>query len=253
MREDIEALRKFILANASRLAFYEGGGRRPRFPDFELFARDYLQVAELELETYLEKSADEVGSHHLINCVANLKRAMDCELDTFLYVFGLRDIFSERNLGFETRLKFLHRAGIFSARSLIRLNQIRNRMEHEYEIPKVEDLEAYFDLVSAFVYLLEHSTTFAEHEESIFVVLDGHDILRGVRITYDYEKPQISTSWGGADWGFYDRDQDLVCTLDQYKEFALLFRIMYALFQLEHFAGSRYMDHFLASEHFTYA
>ena len=45
--------------------------------------------------------------------------------------------------------------GIFNSRSLEKLNLIRNKVEHEYAAPKVEDLEVYFELVQAFVYALD--------------------------------------------------------------------------------------------------
>jgi hypothetical protein len=38
------------------------------------------------------------------------------------------------------------------------LNTVRNKMEHSYEIPKIQELEVYFDLVVAFVAVLEKTT-----------------------------------------------------------------------------------------------
>src|SRR5438105_15457877 len=124
-----EQLRKIVLDNLDSLQGDGGSYSTNNPPDFELSAHDYLEFAEKELEvnTY----------HNLINCVGHLKRALDCQLDTFLHVFNLFDLFRKRNLKFEKKLEFLKAAGVFNSRSLARLNTIRNRMEHDYEIPKV--------------------------------------------------------------------------------------------------------------------
>jgi hypothetical protein len=147
-----ELLRDFIKANSQDLHWTEGGGASFVYPKYELYARDYLAFSEQELQVQSESG--------LINCVAHLKRAMDCQLSMFLYALGLLDMFDKRNLGIDKRLEFLQKCGIFSARTLSRLNAKRNKMEHSYEVPKIQDLEAYFDLVVAFVSVLERTAAF---------------------------------------------------------------------------------------------
>lgn len=58
------------------------------------------------------------------------------------------------------KIDFLNNLGVFNSRVLVRLNTIRNRMEHKYEIPKITDIEMYFDLVSAFVAILQSLIVF---------------------------------------------------------------------------------------------
>ncbi len=53
------------------------------------------------------------------------------------------------------KLDFIAKAGLISPRSLAKLNRIRNKMEHEYSVPELSELEAYFDLASGFVHSIE--------------------------------------------------------------------------------------------------
>uniref|UniRef100_UPI0022409ECA hypothetical protein n=1 Tax=Aeromonas salmonicida TaxID=645 RepID=UPI0022409ECA len=56
----------------------------------------------------------------------------------------------------DRKLGFMRIAGIFNARSLDKLNKYRNRLKHHYELPNVEDVDVYFDVVSAFVTIGEN-------------------------------------------------------------------------------------------------
>lgn len=92
---------------------------------------------------------------------------------------------------FEKKLEFLKAAGVFSSRSLARLNTIRNRMEHDYEVPKVADIESYFDLVAAFVSVLEltailHTEVECSKKGSSGLLIDGY-----LSITYQMDSPSI--------------------------------------------------------------
>lgn len=88
-----------------------------------------------------------------INCIAHLKRAAECQLDTFLHIMNLRP--KRKRMSFSQKLETIRPFGILSPRALAKLNQIRNRLEHEYASPEVADLEIYFELVSAFAYAIE--------------------------------------------------------------------------------------------------
>ncbi len=145
-------LENFLLTHLEKIEYDGGGGSRPNLPDFELYAFDYLDFAEKRInniEMYKEDSEE------LINCIAHLKRAVDCQLDTFFYSINLYRTIADRNIKFDKKLDFLKGIGVFSSRSLGRLNTLRNKMEHQYEVPKISDIELYYDLVSAFISVLQ--------------------------------------------------------------------------------------------------
>lgn len=233
-----ELLKQFIQDNLSNFQPSGDSGEGFSHPEFELYARDYIGFAEKEFELQDERK--------LINCVAHLKRAMDCQLDTFLHVFGLAKVFEKRNLKFEKKLDFLKEIGVFSSRTLARLNTIRNRMEHSYEIPKVQDLEVYFDLVVAFVSVLERSILFAGSNERDFDIVNEDNENLDVQnrehayfyfiIKYELEKPAILAKWQ------QDKEETLlIAELDDIDEFAYFFRIFVLLHQREGFASDRYI------------
>ncbi len=133
----------FLLRNLAQLSEDSGGGSSLNFPNFDLMPFDYLEFAEEELEKNTPAAR--------INCVAHLKRAVECELDTLLGVLNL----SKHVQSFPKKIEFAGDVGIVSPRSLAKLNKMRNRMEHEYAIPEFQELDVYFDLASSFVHTLE--------------------------------------------------------------------------------------------------
>lgn len=145
LSENAQLLRDFVAQNLERMDCDEHDTYRVflRFPTFNLLPFDYLDFAEKELS---KESAESK-----VNCVNHLKRAVDCELDTFLHVLSLNNL--KHNV--PRKLELIEKMGIVNSRSLGKLNQVRNKIEHEYAVPKLEDLETYFELVQAFVYALD--------------------------------------------------------------------------------------------------
>ncbi|WP_025915731.1 hypothetical protein [Herminiimonas sp. CN] len=125
-----------------------GMGGEINLPYFELLPRDFVEFAERDLRTIS-------SSHSLVNATSNLKRAVDCQLDFLLCALNLDNLYREKRLGVDRKLGLLKKAGIFRSRSIEKLNTFRNRLEHHYEVPKIEDVEVYFDLVAAFVNVIE--------------------------------------------------------------------------------------------------
>jgi hypothetical protein len=124
-------------------AQHEGGsGMNPDFPEFDLMPHDYLNFAEEELDKETTASR--------INCITHLKRAIECERDTFIHVFNIQGL-----KNFPSKLDFADNAGLFSSRSIRRLNQIRNKLEHEYADPSISDLTTYYDVASGLVHSIE--------------------------------------------------------------------------------------------------
>lgn len=184
-----EKMSNFLLENIQNLFHLGCSGQNLEFPDFQLYAHDFLSYAEKEL---CERS-----EHSLINCVSNLKRAAECEMDTFIYACGL-DAIKKKNLGFDAKLEFLKDIGIFSSRTLSRFNTIRNKLEHEYEVPDIEDIDVYYDLVSALVAVIQgtkYILSFGSNLE-LGILGDGDkdEFVGGLDIGYDYSKLCINAT-----------------------------------------------------------
>lgn len=217
----IEEACDFILLNWDKMTRDGGSSQSPNLPEFDLYARDFLGFAEAELNEYIKEKKPAA----LINCISHLKRAAECQTDIFLHVFSLYKLFIKRNLGFDRKLEFLNAAGVFSTRTLRRLNTLRNKVEHTYELPKVNDIEAYFDVVTAFVAVLESAIlAFWGREYGI-----GEEDEKGIHnksfsIEYDFEGPSIQVEWGPTKEkiGFCQDCEDIVAFARAFRLFALL-------------------------------
>lgn len=185
---------------------------------FEIAPREYLRFAEDEL--------DKNTSVSLINCVAHLKRALDCQLDTYLHAFNLRELFKKRSLKIEKKLEFTGAIGYLNSRSLVRLNTIRNKMEHHYAIPDIQDIEVYFDLVTAMVHILEMGVFEPSGSEFTFH-LEGTSYSR-MEIDYKREEAEILIIYSGP----RNSCKDLILLAnakDDIKLFAYCFRVLRVL------------------------
>lgn len=222
LSNDALRLKTLIIDNLHHVAFLEGSRVHLQFPTFELMPFDYLEYAERELENRSKVSR--------INCVSHLKRAMECELDTFLHVLNLSS--KVRPSNFPTKLDWVGSMGVFNSRSLRKLNIIRNKVEHEYSIPDIDDLEIYFELVNAFIHTLEgYAFILAAHaemewfpkEEQLYPSLKP-ETFRKFIIKYSFQEPLIS-------YRIYvgDNEQELVFQPDKKDDFLFAVRAFFLL------------------------
>jgi hypothetical protein len=189
-KSKVQKLQNFITANLERIQICgRNGSDRLNFPDFELFPFDYLEYAEAEMVGIEE------NDNKKINCISHLKRAIECELDSFLYAMGLSTFVKPVN--FPTKMEWMGGMGIFTPRSLRRLNSIRNEMEHDYSIPKIQDIELYFDLTSTFVHTLEGFLVLIDNNQILFWAEGRKNFDETVfSVSYDYKKAILNYELG---------------------------------------------------------
>jgi hypothetical protein len=132
----------FLRSNLNHLNHLGGGGISPNFPEFDLMPHNYLAYANIALS--------DSSDANRINCISHLKRAVECEADTFFYLLQI-----SRRWNFPQKLEALERLELMPSRSIVHLNRIRNKVEHEYSVPEIDDLSVYFDLVAGFVAAIE--------------------------------------------------------------------------------------------------
>jgi|SRR6185312_1475031 len=213
-----------------------GGAVSPTYPQFELYASDYLEFAEKRLNN-IEKYKDDVDE--LINCVAHLKRAVDCQLDTFLYCCNLHKTVTKNNLKFENKLDFLKDIGAFNSRSLNRLNTLRNKMEHNYETPKISDIELYYDLVSAFISFMQGLIYSFTHHENIECLISDEYGAGIFTSTFKREEPvRIEVSWHINQT---KEKEELSASIEELKDFTYFFKIHILIMQMPTFTKSKHV------------
>ncbi len=226
-----ETLEKLLLKHLEAFQPQGGVGGDHNLPDFELYALDYLAFAEKRLNN-IEKYKDDVDE--LINCVAHLKRAVDCQLNTFFHSCNLYKTIQNRNLKFETKLDFLKGIGVFSSRSLNRLNTLRNKMEHNYEVPKISDIELYYDLVSAFISVIQGLIfLLGFYREIDFSINVDKKNPGDFRSEFDDKKLEIRINWNLTN---KDEEQSLTATINELDDFIYFFKVHILLVQLDTFA-----------------
>lgn len=114
---------------------------------FELNADDFINFAETNLKG--DSSKD------VVNALGNIKRAIENRMDCLLYVFGYSGV--AKKWDFPTKIKKLNSLNIIAPRILIKINKIRNLLEHEYKCPKKESVE---DALDAAILFLESTKNF---------------------------------------------------------------------------------------------
>jgi hypothetical protein len=110
---------------------------------FQTKPHEFLRFAEYDLRSSYE--------HHLVNALSNIKRAIDCQLDSLLVGFGLFDESKRKKLSFPKKVVWLDSFGIISPQILKRINKQRNLLEHEYMRPRKNDVEDAFDVAKLFI------------------------------------------------------------------------------------------------------
>lgn len=192
---------------------YDGGtGANLDFPDFELLPHSFLEFADKEL-------AQKEVEQHLINSITHLKRAAECQIDTFLYVCNLYKIVNKSNLGFDAKLKFLKDVQVFNSRTLSRFNTIRNKIEHEYAIPQIEDIEVYHDLVSALIEVIEGAMfILARGANIVFSIEQQEKIVGYFEMTYQFEEPSIKVRYS-----LNEEEATLIATFSKEREEFIFF------------------------------
>ncbi len=91
------------------------------------------------------------GLQNLVNAVSNAKRAFHFQTDRLCIAYGWKKLHKNKNSSFPEKLKYLELCGILSPNILRKLNAKRNEIEHDYYIPKKEEVEDYIDIVELFL------------------------------------------------------------------------------------------------------
>lgn len=192
----IELKEQIILFLKDNLELIErdyGGGSNKSLPAFDLTPRDFVAFAEKDL------AVGESSTHMLVNVTSNLKRAVDCQLDFLLSFLNLDKLYRHKRLGVDRKLGFLKMAGVFNARSMEKLNRFRNRLEHHYELPAFEDVDVYFDVVTAFVSIGESLISILMSSSEVSYYYEHGKNGKAIESVIDYTNPSIKLELGNSE------------------------------------------------------
>lgn len=127
--------------------------------DFSVTPEDFITFAKADFF-----KADQRG---LVNALSNAKRAIDCEVDSFINSIGLHSdnlaselgpngiasfSFSRQLTDGPLKFKFLQAIGVATPGIINKMRKMRNLLEHEYKIPKRKDVGDAIDIAELFVH-----------------------------------------------------------------------------------------------------
>ncbi|MCK5023528.1 MAG: hypothetical protein KAS04_05120 [Candidatus Aenigmarchaeota archaeon] len=123
---------------------FHGKDKMARFScPFSINPNNFLDYSKQDLD-----QGDERG---LANSLTNIKRAIECQIDTLLYFYGFGKAAKRENWGFPKKCNILQEMGILSPKILEKINSQRVKLEHFYEKPDKERVEDALDVATLFV------------------------------------------------------------------------------------------------------
>jgi hypothetical protein len=161
-----------VLSNIEEVRFDCWNNRDIETP-FQIKPNNFLKFADSDLHSTYE--------HHFVNALSNIKRAIDCQVDSLLFGFALFEESKKRFANFPQKIEVLNSLGIISPRILQKVNKKRNLLEHEYVKPVDDDVEDAYDIATLFIVytdkflfkaLVECNVINKKQDENIEFVLD---------------------------------------------------------------------------------
>ncbi|UHA72169.1 hypothetical protein [Paenibacillus sp. 481] len=110
-------------------------------------------------------------------------------------------------------------------------------MEHEFEVPKIQDIELYYDLVSAFVSILESHILMLEIYAESNWYLKGDDVFLRFSIAFSIKEPKIKVSWRSKK----ENEVELETNLNEITEFAYFLKAFFLISKTYVYASKKYI------------
>jgi hypothetical protein len=108
-----------------------------------LIPREYFNFAQQDRN-------DGTTDRHLVNSIANSKRAIHLRMENLYNGYG-GAVIEGKPHNYNDLVGFLRKCGIISPRILDRINKIRNLIEHEYYVPSIDEVDTFLDITELFL------------------------------------------------------------------------------------------------------
>jgi len=111
---------------------------------FDIKPREYIDFAKSDL--------DEKTRRGLVNALSNAKRAIHCQIDVILFVFGLFTKSRDDMWNFPMKMKTIKDIIPVAPKILDKINRRRNLLEHDFIVPKNSEVEDFIDVTDLFIH-----------------------------------------------------------------------------------------------------
>jgi hypothetical protein len=139
----------------------DGGNWLGRHNPFSVTSKEFLRYAKTDFK--------QNNTHGLINALTNTKRAMDCQVDHFIRAIGLDhskafppevDKFirlHSSESGGNKNYRLIEALGVSPASIINRYRELRNKLEHFYEVPERQLVKDAIELAELLISTIDNS------------------------------------------------------------------------------------------------
>ena len=143
-------------------------------------AKTYLEYAQVDF-------AAGKSNRELINAISNAKRAMHLRLEDLCLGFGSVDLLGLKN--FPSLIGYVQKCGIVAPSILTQMNDLRNDVEHRYDIPTTDDVKTFLGVTTLFLVATDRWIERQPVEADYFQeVSDGGETFVLVRLEFVWER-----------------------------------------------------------------
>ena len=195
-----------LIANKMKMDYHSEEDLTERLP-FELKADDFIYFAELDMKGNSDKD--------VVNAVSNIKRAIENRMDCVLFAFNYQEL--SKNWNFPEKMEKLNKLGIIAPRILKKINRIRNLLEHQYQIPKKDEVEEAYDVATLFLAYTKNFVKKSVPQLGYYLVEKSGDKTTEIHVKIIFEND-------GAKIGINDSEYHVKATdsnFDEWVKFAI--------------------------------
>ena len=140
--------------------------------------------------------AASASPRHLVNALSNAKKALHLRLEDVCLGFGCGSLKSVKS--FPKLIAYARNCGVVAPRVLERLNSRRNMVEHEFDVPKKEDVENFVDVVQLFLAATDRWEPRMPVEVEYYgtAAASNGSLLRGLR--FDWTRGAVTLEFKAA-------------------------------------------------------
>jgi hypothetical protein len=103
-----------------------------------------IKFSQIDAEDFLKFAKEDSKGKDLRSCVnalGNVKRAIECRIDSILYVYCLHKKSEKEKWDFPKKIEIIEQLGIVAPKILRKINKKRNELEHRYVRPTKEEVD----------------------------------------------------------------------------------------------------------------
>lgn len=135
-----------------------------------------LKFSEIDAEDFLKFAKEDSKGQDLRSCVnalGNVKRAIECRIDSVLYVYCLHKKSEKEKWDFPKKIEIIEQLGIVAPNILRKINKKRNELEHRYVKPTKEEVGDGLDVANLF---LAYTSRLVADPLTFFSVVGDYEI-----------------------------------------------------------------------------